>query len=689
MKRNLFSVVFLAALALAAVSCNREEPDGPDGLKALYLEQPSTVQASLDNESDTKTDFQMNAAGTFGQILWTSGDSFRMFGFFNNGSQYYTALYTTTASGSSSATFTSSSSISPTVDDCYSLYPAFTYTQPVILSTDSGTLLGFYLSIPATQQATAGKPDPNTHRSFAWSKTPTQAVKFKNLTALVKFRLSGESVSNLASIILQTGSLVAGDCCITHLENGQEPKFWQLSGSFNEPASTSVTLKGPFQTDTDYYIATYPEVLSSGMTLVFKDKDNNTSSKTTYNSVSLKRSRILDLGTLAVTEPGKDPDVVTWHKGPAGKAPTLCVIADGFTATQQNLFVTLASSAMQTFFDTEPFKTYKEYFNVYLIKAVSNQSGGSITDGNGHIITKVDNFFGTAWGEDSYNDMACNEEKVKNFVSAKCPAILAGNNTIDEVTVIIIVNDHRYGGICHVYSSGMAIALVPYTYGGSQMASSHYPETEAASVNATSPNTRTVTQAEIKEMGTYVGDWRNTLLHEGGGHGFGRFKDEYWYGPTTAPADYFDSQTWPVPYGLNLSGDISASSSRYFWKEYINNPTLLAKDSRYGRIGTFQGGGVFMFGAWRSERISCMIDNRQYFSFWQRYLIVDRIMKLAGQSYTFDTFLAKDTCYDPVRDGASNAPAARSATDASGRQDNQDDLPLMPLLPPPVLHIVE
>lgn len=84
-----------------------------------------------------------------------------------------------------------------------------------------------------------------------------------------------------------------------------------------------------------------------------------------------------------------------------------------------------------------------------------------------------------------------------------------------------------------------------------------------------------------------------------------------------------------------------------------------------------------------------MIDNRQYFSFWQRYLIVDRIMKLAGQSYTFDTFLAKDTCYDPVRDGASNAPAARSATDASGRQDNQDDLPLMPLLPPPVLHIVE
>ena len=84
-----------------------------------------------------------------------------------------------------------------------------------------------------------------------------------------------------------------------------------------------------------------------------------------------------------------------------------------------------------------------------------------------------------------------------------------------------------------------------------------------------------------------------------------------------------------------------------------------------------------------------MIDNRQYFSFWQRYLIVDRIMKLAGQSYTFDTFLAKDVCLDPVRDGASNAPAARSATDASGRQDNLDNLPLMPLLPPPVLHIVE
>lgn len=59
-----------------------------------------------------------------------------------------------------------------------------------------------------------------------------------------------------------------------------------------------------------------------------------------------------------------------------------------------------------------------------------------------------------------------------------------------------------------------------------------------------------------------------------------------------------------------------------------------------------------MFNAWRSERVSCMIDDRQYFSAWQRYLIVKRIMTLSGDlsSFSFDRWLAKDVTIDPLRD---------------------------------------
>jgi hypothetical protein len=47
-----------------------------------------------------------------------------------------------------------------------------------------------------------------------------------------------------------------------------------------------------------------------------------------------------------------------------------------------------------------------------------------------------------------------------------------------------------------------------------------------------------------------------------------------------------------------------------------------------------------------------MMDNRQYFSAWQRYLIVKRIMTLSGDlaSFSFDSWLAKDVTIDPLRD---------------------------------------
>ena len=79
---------------------------------------------------------------------------------------------------------------------------------------------------------------------------------------------------------------------------------------------------------------------------------------------------------------------------------------------------------------------------------------------------------------------------------------------------------------------------------------------------------------------------------------------------------------------------------------------LMELDPRYGRIGVFQGGATYMYGCWRSERASGMMDDRLYFSAWQRYLIVRRIMTLSGDlsSFNFDSWLAKDVTIDPLRD---------------------------------------
>ena len=83
---------------------------------------------------------------------------------------------------------------------------------------------------------------------------------------------------------------------------------------------------------------------------------------------------------------------------------------------------------------------------------------------------------------------------------------------------------------------------------------------------------------------------------------------------------------------------------------------------------------------WRSEKISCMIDNRQYFSTWQRILIVKRILQLAGESFSLSDFFAKDVTIDPVRDASSSgAPAP------AGYEGNHRTYTECPPLPPPVL----
>ena len=72
-----------------------------------------------------------------------------------------------------------------------------------------------------------------------------------------------------------------------------------------------------------------------------------------------------------------------------------------------------------------------------------------------------------------------------------------------------------------------------------------------------------------------------------------------------------------------------------------------------------------------------MIDNRRYFSAWQRILIVKRILQLAGETYSADAFFAADVTDDPIRDEAVNAVMGHTGVDAPR---------LMPPLPPPVMH---
>jgi hypothetical protein len=158
----------------------------------------------------------------------------------------------------------------------------------------------------------------------------------------------------------------------------------------------------------------------------------------------------------------------------------------------------------------------------------------------------------------------------------------------------------------------------------------------------------------------------------------GSLADEYWNGTSYSTSTTIKSHDWTVPAGLNVSG----SYDNVPWQEdLLDNMAMLSSiDSRYpDRIGRFQGGDTYPLNRWRSEKISCMIDNRQYFSAWQRDLIVRRIFSLAGETFSFSDFIASDVTVDPVREGTSGAPRL-------GRIPEAGAYHICPPLPPPVPH---
>lgn len=357
------------------------------------------------------------------------------------------------------------------------------------------------------------------------------------------------------------------------------------------------------------------------------------------------------------------------------KAVPLVIIPDGFVETDLPKFRARAIEGIETMFSVEPYKTYRDYFSVYIIEIPSEESGASITDGQGNITTRVNNYFETRWGASSYNDMRANEVKVKQIASL-CPDIISGDSQIWNVPVALLVNDTRYGGICIIdgHLQGVSYCIIPYSHSGESINWS-YPESEAANLFDDSQGSRRVTTSEFNEMGVCYGNWSNIFVHEYGGHAFGRLEDEYWYGSTSAPTTYVAGHLLSTPFGLNISGKYNQVA----WQELIDKQQqLISIDDHYSRIGIYQGGEKYMFGRWRSEKISCMIDNRLYFSAWQRYLIAQRIMKIAGEldSFSFDSWLETDKTDDPIRDKKVSQKGRSTPTKVHFEE---------PLLPPVVL----
>ena len=140
------------------------------------------------------------------------------------------------------------------------------------------------------------------------------------------------------------------------------------------------------------------------------------------------------------------------QSGPNENRINLVILSDGYQSSELDQFVIDANNFTEAFFDETPYKEYKNYFNVHIIKVPSNESGAShpgtatdVTEPGNHPVLAVDNYFGSTFDYYSIHRLlvATNTTAIYN--------VLANNFPMYD-QVLMLTNSPFYGG------SGGAIA---------------------------------------------------------------------------------------------------------------------------------------------------------------------------------------------------------------------------------------
>jgi IgA Peptidase M64/Secretion system C-terminal sorting domain len=133
------------------------------------------------------------------------------------------------------------------------------------------------------------------------------------------------------------------------------------------------------------------------------------------------------------------------YKGDASKFINIVIVGDGFVATEQAKFTAKAKELSDYLFTQAPWANYKDYFNVYAIKVISNQSGikhpNNLTECTslGIPTSNPDCYFGSSFDSFGIHRLVVpsNTTAIDNVLATNFP-------NYDQV--IVLANSDYYGG---------------------------------------------------------------------------------------------------------------------------------------------------------------------------------------------------------------------------------------------------
>lgn len=339
--------------------------------------------------------------------------------------------------------------------------------------------------------------------------------------------------------------------------------------------------------------------MSRSAYLLFVREEDGVQKELATVKISQQGGQVLE--SVDFSEDGK---IDTLQQHAKGEGIPIVLMGDGFVDQElaDGTYRRVMEKAMENLFTEEPVKSLREYFDVFMINAVSeNNDFGmgyktafscKLAGGNSTVIK------GDDVSVQVYVGKVLKEEKKKNSLA------------------VVVLNTSVYAGTTYLgYQDGngkfieFAIAYCPVI---ETLESEHF---------------------------------RQVLVHEAVGHGIGKLEDEYVY-PDKGNVTTLDMQRIRTMQanGWAQNVDFTASKDTVLWASFLT-------DSRYQNehLGVYEGACTYPKGAYRPSEDSMMNSNTCAFNAPSRKSLYEKVMKIGmdTEQVLYEDFVTFDKAHLP------------------------------------------
>lgn len=353
--------------------------------------------------------------------------------------------------------------------------------------------------------------------------------------------------------------------------------------------------------------------MSRSAYLLFVREEDGVQKELATVKISQQGGQVLE--SVDFSEDGK---IDTLQQHAKGEGIPIVLMGDGFVDQElaDGTYRRVMEKAMENLFTEEPVKSLREYFDVFMINAVSENNDFGMGYKTAFSCKLAGGNSTTIIGDDT---------SVQIYVGK----VLDKEKKKENSLAVVILNTSAYAGTTYWGYQGKNNKLVEF-------AIAYCPVID----NLDSEH------------------FRQVLVHEAIGHGLGKLEDEYVYSDkgSISTLEIQRIRTMQAN-GWLQNVDFTASKDTVLWASFLT-------DSRYQNehLGVYEGACTYPEGVYRPSEDSMMNSNTCAFNAPSRMSLYEKVMKIgmAVEQVSYEDFVAFDKAHLP-----NTLPAVRYARTAS------------------------